>query len=409
LIQKRKKILAIGEDAEGAGVPLGGVGAGCIEMGRDARFRNITINNNRTASERIPLSPGSFLAVRAEHRGRVQTRILQPGSSLPFDDAGVRPTYCPVEQFHWRGLYPSSQYRLNDAQFPLEVSWHGMSPIIPYDHEASTIPVMFIGMYIRNPNDFPYNVSAMLNWENLCGCTATNWPERRGPIRPIKVADEARNSLIEGEEAEERPPVLAGLEFGFRNEFRTNAEGNYCLISKQQQDVEISAMSWNERDPRELQVFWNQFYYDGKLGNQISRNEESHSGALCNAFTLPPHKGRNVVFALGWYCPKFEVNGVDMGNGYTNLFPHAIAVVEQALRFYRYYFQAVENWHARIMSSSLPRWFNRMLINNNYVFSTNSDLHEEWRVRDDRIARSAAYSLARSAVASVAGHVALLP
>lgn len=373
LKKRRDKIRAISEDADGAGVPLGGVGAGSIEMGRDARFRNITINNNRTAEERIPVSEGSFLAVRAEHRGRVQTRILQPNSKLPFDDAGVRPTFCPVEQFHWRGLYPSSQYKLNDAQFPVEVSWHAMSPIIPYDHEASTLPVVFVGMYVRNPHDYPYNISAVFNWENLCGCTGTQLPESRGPIRPVVMADETGYSIqVEGEVEEEKPPVLAGLEFGFRDEIRNNAEGNYCLISKQQQDVEISAMGWNERDPRELQVFWNQFYYDGKFENQFSRSETSHSGALCNSFTLPPHKGRNIVFALSWYCPKYEISGVDQGNGYTNLFPNAIGVVEQALKFYRYYFQAVENWHGRIMGSSLPRWFNRMLINNNYVFSTNS-------------------------------------
>ncbi|MBX7254999.1 MAG: hypothetical protein K1Y02_01465 [Candidatus Hydrogenedentes bacterium] len=358
-----------------AGVPLGGVGAGSLELGRDGRFRNITINNNRTVAERIEVSPGSFIAVRAARRGKVQTRILQPDSALPFEEAGIVPAYTPSEQLGWRGLYPSSNYRLEEGLFPLEVSWTALSPIIPYDDQASILPVVFLSFYVNNPTDVSYEVSTLVNWENLCGCTGTSFPERRGPTRPVVVRDEKpKLKQEEAASAQEEPPRLAGLEFGFRRDFRSNAEGNYCLLAKQQQDVAVTVMGWNERDPRELDVLWGQFYYDGKLSNKISRSEESHSGAVCSTFDLPPKKGRSLVYVLAWYCPLFEVEGIDQGNGYTNTYPDSIAVATQALTYYRYYFQAVDDWHNRILSASLPRWMSRMLINNNYVFSTNAIL-----------------------------------
>lgn len=54
-----------------AGVPLGGVGAGCCELGRDGRFRNITINNNRTSDARIDVPAASSPFARRAAAGRV--------------------------------------------------------------------------------------------------------------------------------------------------------------------------------------------------------------------------------------------------------------------------------------------------------------------------------------------------
>ena len=114
-----------------AGVPLGGLGAGCIEFAHDGRLRNITINNNRTSDERIPVSEGAFLAVRDLQRGKVTTRLLQANSSLPFEEAGIVPPYASARQMNWRGLYPCAHYELDDPQFPLELTWNAMAPVIP--------------------------------------------------------------------------------------------------------------------------------------------------------------------------------------------------------------------------------------------------------------------------------------
>ncbi|HIJ73035.1 MAG TPA: hypothetical protein HPP83_02930, partial [Candidatus Hydrogenedentes bacterium] len=97
---------------EPSGAPLGGIGTGCIEMGLDGRFRNITINNNRTAATRIPVSGGGFLAVRAAQKGRVYARVLHPHTELPFQEAGLVPPYVAADELSWRGLYPCAHYLL---------------------------------------------------------------------------------------------------------------------------------------------------------------------------------------------------------------------------------------------------------------------------------------------------------
>lgn len=353
-----------------AGVPLGGIGAGCCELGRDGRFRNITINNNRTADTRIDVAGGAFLGVRAARRGKVAIRLLQTESALPFNEAGIVAPYTASQRLAWRGVYPCSHYKLDDPNYPLELTWTALTPVIPFDHEASTLPLIFLSFYVHNPADVSYDVSLVFNWENLCGCTRNQFPDRRGPIRPVLVNLDQDRRGDQQQDPERR--LIAGLEFGFRDGFRTNAEGNYCLLVGQQRDVLVSMMGWNERDPRELEVFWNQFHDSGRLGNKVSRSETSHSGALCATFDLGPQQSRNIVYVLAWYCPRYVVNGLDQGNGYANAFRNAVAVASQGLTYHQYYFKAVEDWHRRIMSSTLPQWFSKMLINNNYVLSTNT-------------------------------------
>ena len=356
-----------------AGVPLGGVGAGCCELGRDGRFRNITINNNRTSDARIDVSPGSLIAIRAARRGKVALRILQTDSALPFSDAGIAAPYTASQRLAWRGMYPCSHYKLDDPTYPLEVTWTALTPIIPYDHEASTLPLVFLSFYVQNPSDISYEVSLVMNWENLCGCTRGNFPEKRGPIRPILVNHDQEKSTLESQAHEpDSRRLVAGLEFGFRDEFRTSAEGNYALLIAQQRDVQVSMMGWNERDPRELEVFWNQFHDSGRLGNKLSRHETSHSGALCATFDVGPQQTKNIVYVLAWYCPKYVVHGSDQRNGYANNFRSAIEVATQGLTYHQYYFKAVEDWQRRIMTSTLPQWLSKALINNNYVLSTNT-------------------------------------
>jgi non-lysosomal glucosylceramidase len=368
-----------------AGVPLGGVGAGCIEFAHDGRLRNITINNNRTADERIPVSEGTFVAVRDLQRGKVTTRLLQAGSALPFEGAGIVPPYAAAQQMNWRGLYPCAHYELEDSQFPLELTWSAMSPVIPYDVDASTLPVVFVSLHFKNPTDTTHTVSAVFNWENLCGCTAHSLPEARGPILPVAVTETGEYVRLghadaaEEEEENSQPPPVAGLDFGCRGDYQTNADGQYCLVAEPGRNADITTMAWDERDPGDLQEFWSQFNYKGRLDDRMAPNKKNHSGALCCSFDLEAGRSQTVAFALAWYCPKFEVNGASLGNGYTVKYGSALEVVNQAVKHHQYYHRAVEDWQSRIMSSSLPRWFNKMLLNSNHVFSTNSILTRDGR------------------------------
>jgi len=349
-----------------AGVPLGGVGAGCLEMGLDGRFRNITINNNRTAETRIPVVDGTFLAVRASRKGRVQSRVLQTETGLPWDSASISLPYTTVEQLTWRGLYPVSSYKLSDGTFPLSVKWQGMAPIVPFDLDASTTPVVLITVTLANHTDDLIEASALFNWENICGCTRLHWPEERGRIVPL--------TLNVHEEGEDTPSgqIVAGLHLGMRDGFRSNADGDYCIAVKPQRNVATTVMTYNGQDAAELEEFWQRFTYEGGLGDTISSNPQAHQGAVCCTTPLEPRSERSITFALAWRCPRFEMGGEDVGNAYCNQFDTARSVVGKAIHYQKYFSNAVHEWQTRLTNSSLPRWLPRMLINSLHVLSTNS-------------------------------------
>lgn len=356
--------------AMNAGVPLGGVGAGSVEMGRDGRFRNITINNNRTVDLRIPVARGSFLAVRTAVRGRVAVRFLQADSDIPFESAGIAPVFTPVEQMAWRGTYPRADYRFQDPQSPVEIRWTAFSPVIPYDLDAAILPVILFYVDVQNRTEYVSETALVFNWENLCGCTRLQQPTERGEIRILTAPPP--EPPPDKQEKTNTPPPIVGMEFGMFESWSDNAHGNYCLLTPFENDVHVSVLSWNETDQEAVRNFWEQFHDNGALNNTIDSNPSAHSTALCCSFALPGGMTRRIVFALSWFCPRFVIGGYDQGNRYAAFFRGAREVAERALKYHTYFFRALERWHGCFQASSLPRWLTRMLINNNYVFSTNT-------------------------------------
>jgi uncharacterized protein (DUF608 family) len=336
-----------------------------MELGRDGRIRNLTINNNRTARTRIDCSPGSLLAIRAVHKGRISSRILQESSDLPFDAASIAAPFTPADNLTWRGLYPSAQYELDDPNFPLSVAWSAVSPVIPFDLEPSTLPLVMLNVHLRNSTNDQMPASLMFNWENLCGCTAGNMAENRGAIRPALINHEKDQNRINNQGPN-------ALEFGAGNEVKTNADGHSCLAVRPQLDQRVTYTVWDRNKVDELRNFWHAFNEEGELENDISDSPTAHQGALCCSLTVPAQSARNVVLLFAWYRPQYEIDGESMGNAYANRFNSVRPVILEGLQNHQHYFRAVENWHSRLLRSSFPRWFQRMLINSNSVFSTNT-------------------------------------
>ncbi len=359
-----------------AGVPLGGIGAGCIEVGEDARFRNITINNNRTAATRIPLAPGAFVAVRAGTRLGGATRILQADTSVAFREANITPPYAGADELAWYGLYPASNFRLDSPEFPLEVQWSCLSPIIPFDTDASTLPLMFSVIQFSNPSEEVYSVSGMFNWENLRGCTATEWPAARGGLAQV-CYDDLNERLFVGTARstpgmEAAPPVPLGIAFGHDEACTQSAHGNYCLVAAPGAGNRTTIAGWDKDNPDDVHEVWKSFTESGSLTNQVSTKPTARCGAVCVNANLAPRETRRFLFVFSWYCPVYRVGGVDLGNAYTNEHDSSLAVAAQGIKHSGYFHRSVASWQQRLVKSSLPSWYSRMLLNSCHVLSTNT-------------------------------------
>jgi uncharacterized protein (DUF608 family) len=241
------------------------------------------------------------------------------------------------------------------------------SPIIPYDADASTLPIFFVGVNLSNHGEDEVEASVLFNWENLCGQTNETASAPRASVLSgsVKTEDHSKSG--------DSVAVSANaLRFKTKRPVKRNEDGDYCLAILQKKNMQITSRPWNHKDPREWADFWGQFEEHGDLAGDTHSGREKQSGALCSSFTLAPQKHRLVVFALAWYCPMHVVQGVDEGNSYTNRFKNAVAVVQNGFQHLTYYHQSVKNWQNRLMRSSLPRWFNELLINSVHVLTSNA-------------------------------------
>jgi len=363
------------------GVPLGVAGAGAIEFCADGRLRNLTINNNRTPDLRLLAVERSFLALRIEDAGRTTTRILQ------IDDPALRwheeapPRLAPTELV-WRGHYPVANYALQVPGLPVRLVWSVFAPIIPFDTDASTLPLVLIGVRVESIVDRPLAVSVLLNWENVNGATALQAADY-GPGTCITAAEEQKKIVnyterqvkrLREEPVEAPPPGPRhnGIELGSIDAPPSNAHGHYCIAAKPLPDIAIDLLAWDFRDAEAEAELWRRFEQRGTLEQPEGVVEAASAAAVCVRFSLAPLAQQRADFVIAWYCPRYVVRGYDQGNGYTVRHKSAIEVAKTGLRNIDYYYASIEGWRGRLKASTLPRWLNDMLVNSCHVFSTNA-------------------------------------
>jgi len=345
------------------GVPLGGIGTGALEILPDGRFANISINNNRTESERIQFAPGSFFAVHIEQDGSSSTRILQSKTELDLSGLPQDPRLIllPEDTISYDGLYPKMKVDYRIPITPIKISLTGFSPFAPGNLEASSMPTAVFTFEISNPSKISADISIALSWENLNGTTAKLKRTGRYPAKPIKNGP---------------GDSLNGISFGYTKKAVESYWGNYVVMVDCPTDGKTSAMMWAPYTPAGFAEFWNSFSSGGMLDTDISPHEEAFSGALACRIPLKPGEKREIAFSLAWYFPDYyggtPFDGVNMGNYYTNQWSGAKPIAKTALEERVELLDLVDSWHKYVLDSNLPDWFKQMLINNLYVFTTNT-------------------------------------
>jgi len=371
-------------------MPLGTLGAGAVEVCADGRFRNLTLNNNRTESNRIPVAPHTFLAVCARGRGGAYLRRLQLADpTLPSTHA------LPPDGLRFRAHYPLVDCRVHDPGAPVEVVWSAFAPVVPYDYDASALPLIYFGIQITNSSDEAQEIGALLNWQNTCGQSAGTFPENPAIIvrdTLITQADwdrmrggaggdnerrlSSRTGHIEPTQAVEvRPGDVPpnALVFGDARAVDSNQDGQYCVATPWNASMRTAVRVWDPEDPAEEEAFWRDVALPGGYGGDTSPGHGvPRCGAVSNQFRLEPGQTRSVEFVFAWYCPRYVVNGVEEGNFYANNHPDARAVARIGLTNSKYYFAAISGWQQRLASADLPAAFVKRLLASCEVLSTNT-------------------------------------
>ena len=340
------------DDGPWAGVPIGGIGAGSIgrtQRGDFARW-HLRIGEHRFASEPydgfavwVGASEGSVAQV-------LRTTPPPPGWGSPLDiGAGT-----------YRALFPRSWFEFGSPALPIRVTEEQLSPVMPDDDAAASLPVGVFELELENPGTAPADAAVLLSWADPLGDALA--VDGRSPARRVEAFD-VDGAVGLGFVAD------AGAEGGLAGSFAIAAASD-----EGDEGVEITR-SGPVRGA-DLAGLWADFADDGRLeaGESVD-SRDSGSGAviaLAARVHLAPGSRRSIRFAVAWDLPLTRFGGGrrwrkrytrewgTSGRRAPELAAHALASRET-------WRAAIEAWQAPILESpDRPDWYKAALFNELY-------------------------------------------
>lgn len=145
------------------GFPLGGIGTGGFGVGTDGGFVDLRVNHNWMAP--LPHLKGSFFALKTGVGVGAETRILR----RCFSGGAEYPNVRGVAHTRFRGRPPTFELQFLDDALAVDTDLTGFSALVPHDEEASSLPVAFFLVSLRNPRAQAMPFELMLSWENTLG------------------------------------------------------------------------------------------------------------------------------------------------------------------------------------------------------------------------------------------------
>ncbi|CAM9631050.1 unnamed protein product [Chrysoparadoxa australica] len=366
------------------GVPLGGIGGGCIGRGFRGDFRrwnlwpgkyqhNTVMANQfsvRVKPTRCTQGNGSGSGCKAAVLSSLSPGVADEDEPLKGWGWGMSKesiTYC--------ALYPRAWQLFQDMKAVpgLRLACRQVSPVFPREYRESSLPVTCFVWTIENTGHEEVEASIMFTFQNGVGLandragghTNTSFavqPERestRGKVCGVQMAHKHRCSKVyeHGEENESHPHSLA-------QQFLCPGPGSNKAYSSAQTSFEDKltfAIAAEERDGvsltaapcfglagatgGEAQKLWDTFAENGELshhfkaqaqasataagdgrvgymGDSVTSDEgETIGGALCQKVIIPAGSCQEVTFSLSWDMPMARFGGgLSLPRRYTKFF-----------------------------------------------------------------------------------------
>ena len=296
-------------------VPLGGLGAGTIELRADGSLCDWNIFNNSPGGGggKVQLEDCLLgLRVRPEAGpARAWTVRTHPPHGLPS-----------VLQIDYSGAFPVSRLRLRDPQLPLTVELYAYSELKIRDARASATPAVVFSFLVTNPLDRPVEAAVLCNLPNhVAG-------EFSAAGRLVLTRND--NSAIGG-------TMALGV-----------GDGLACSCATAD----------------DLHAIWKTFADTGRLGG-VPLGSRAKNGAITASVTLRPGETKTVSLVLAWHFPyrTHFSNRQRTGNYYAKLYKDAGEVAEKVLGRLPGTWQNLLQWQKLCFDNGLPDWLQDALLN----------------------------------------------
>lgn len=341
-----------------SGVPLGGIGAGTFQLLTDG-----TISRARVMSHRSPPSgdlPACFAALWMQEGQRTTAHVLALTSAYSL------PT---VRGLDYDGLFPQATLAYMETDQPLNIALQAFSPLIPHDLRNTSFPAAAFVFRVKNRSSAPIDFSIAVSWEALSGMGSTT---AQGGISDRTGS---RVAVLPGAEG------YFGLRFtgpstGTSAAFPQNsATGELTLLTAPTRpQATVTTAGWNALEARP--AWWDAFAREGAVSGDAPVGQEGMAhpaGVVAVRMTLRPGDSVEVPFAIAWNAPPAPAQtGTNDGLYYQRLFPDSTVAARALLSEWRSLLTLTQEWQDRLLTSNLPRWLSRRLINSATPLFTHS-------------------------------------
>lgn len=248
-----------------SGIPLGGIGAGSVEIRADGALHEWQIFNNPPwcgtnefmSAERPPLRPqDSKFAIRIKSPTRAPVvRLLRAMFEDEISLAYLAPHVRPVANIAYQAQFPCADLTYTDPALPVALALRAWSPFIPGDVKHSAMPVACFTFDVENRSDEEIEVS-------LVGLVTNPMQVVEGarPRNSAVLSDERATVLLEADGVPAAHPMARG--------------GMALTVLGRGASVDVCG-DGGGRWGGNLLGFWGGFRDAGRLSNQL-QSPESH-------------------------------------------------------------------------------------------------------------------------------------
>jgi non-lysosomal glucosylceramidase len=298
-------------------VPLGGLGAGTVELRADGSLRDWNIFNNSPGGGggKVQLNDALFglWTRQAGAEARAWTLRTQPPADLP-----------PISQIEYSGAYPVSRLRFADAALPLAVDLYAYSEWVPRDATGSATPAVLFTFNLFNPSAEAVEAALLFNLPNHPGGKIF---DAEGGLRLERAGHDPLSGTM-------------ALRFSDPSSVSHATAGSVAEV-------------------------WRDFSRHGELGRTNPGGAEAKQAAVAAKLTLKGGEAKTLTLVLAWDFPgRPYAHGTErVGNYYSRLFTSAEDVAEKVLARLPRTWQEIEEWQETCLDNDLPPWLQDALLN----------------------------------------------
>jgi non-lysosomal glucosylceramidase len=331
-------------DVLAAGVPLGGIGAGKVEINNRGKMVNLTIANNWGLPQ---------MWMRGFHI------LIRPDDGEPFFiESGM-----PIKQFYkfepdsltYLGEYPFATLKARKGT--VEATVEVFSPIIPGNLSDSSAPAF--GMTVRVEGSKGGTVTVAVS--NIAGTNAIG-RRNEGIEDGIKFLNDESNEF---DGAEGELCLLAADPVSTQVQYNLNASPKVALPEKQWKYTYESEQPWRS-------------IMDGESFEEAPHPVRGQWDDPAGSVTCRFSPGSEVRQVFSWYFTGKWVL-YPYGHYYHNRWKSAEEVARYFLADFERLRRQSRAWHTTHVRSDLPDWLRDAIINSTYILSSSTWLDERGR------------------------------